>query len=172
MVTTMPSTASKVSASRVEPEAGKGTSTAVGSACGGDVELGHAGELGGGAGGLHPVAGRELARAGAAAEDEQSLGGLRVGVGIGVLLLHEEAVEHVPALEQRGDDRLDPDRLAGQRRRRARPLHLADLPRLHRRRVDGRLAVTREGVGGARTGGRAGPAPLAVRRACAAQLQR
>ena len=47
---------------------------------------------------LHPLAFGDRRRA-AAAEDEDAFGGRRVGVGVGVLLLEEEALELVGALE-------------------------------------------------------------------------
>ena len=53
-------------------------------------DLGHAEELRHRAGDPHPLALGDRRRA-AAAEDEDALGGRRVGVGVGVLLLEEEA---------------------------------------------------------------------------------
>ena len=116
-VVTIPSTDSNVAAASVRPAAGRLISrggrerVAAGQhldpSGGGGLDLGHGEVLEDDAGDLDQVTGGQPDRTGARAVDGHALGGRRVAVGIGVLLLHEEPAEGVAGGVRRGDDALD-----------------------------------------------------------------
>ena len=160
----MPSTASKVPRRRVEPAAGRVTVGGAGRACrtratltgaGGGVDLGDVEELGDRAREPDQVTGGEGPRARRPAEDVDALGGGGVAVRVGVLLLDEEAVEHVGAGDEAGDDGLDDPDPADERLGAPGALDLGD-PASARRRVhrDGHGAGRRSA--GSRVGGELG----------------
>ena len=78
----------------------------------GGRDLGHVEELRHGPGHLHPLPFGHRRRA-AAAEDEDPFGGERIGVGVGVFFLEEEALELGGRLEVADHDSLDRDGVAG-----------------------------------------------------------